>query len=375
MKICTSTLTLFLLTTSTIYAQDNSSFLIEVHFDNLKDCKIYLGNKGQTYGSGFKLQMYDSTFSKDGNFTFKGKVDEVRIYSIEIENRKGWCPFLLENSKIKIKGSADSIWRAQVIGSHEDSLNKALKLSVASYFSSLNSTSDSSSKYAKLGDTTTAKYFSALNQSFSKKIATKQYEFGITHPNSVVNLFNILNIKRHLGSDMAKELFKSLTLQVRSHSTALEISYKLFELDNNVQLQKLAPEFSQSDYKSRDFSLSQYKGKYVLLDFWASWCGPCRAENPNMLKALEKYKKSGFVIIGISLDVEKRKWIKAIKEDKLPWKQLSDLKGGENKVALLYGIESIPMNFLIDPHGIIIAKNLRGADLEGFLNTILKLKN
>ncbi|MBK6815762.1 MAG: TlpA family protein disulfide reductase [Saprospiraceae bacterium] len=209
---------------------------------------------------------------------------------------------------------------------------------------------------------------------FSKQIALKEYEFGITHLNSVINLFNILNIQRHLGNDTAKYLFNSLSIQVRSHSKAPEVRYKLFDLDSNIQIQNSAPQFSQSDNNSKIFSLSDYKGKYILLDFWASWCGPCRAENPNMLKAYKKYKKWGFEIIGISLDVDKRKWIQAIKEDNLPWKQVSDLKGGENKVALLYGIESIPMNFLIDPNGIIIAKNPRGEDLEAFLKTVIKQK-
>ena len=375
MRIHITILTLFLLNCSTIFAQDNGGYIIEGHLDNLKDSKIYLGNKGQGYGSGFKLQFYDSTYSKDGYFTFKGKVDESHFYSIETEEGKGWCTFLLENSKINITGSADSIWRSKINGSYEDSIYRVLNKSKNPLVASLNSSADSSNKYRKLGDTLTSKHFSELNQLFAKQIALKEYAFGITHLNSVINLFNILNIQRHLGNDTAKYLFNSLSIQVRSHSKAPEVRYKLFDLDSNIQIQNSAPHFSQSDNNSKIFSLSDYKGKYILLDFWASWCGPCRAENPNMLKAYKKYKKWGFEIIGISLDVDKRKWIQAIKEDNLPWKQVSDLKGGENKVALLYGIESIPMNFLIDPNGIIIAKNLRGEDLEAFLRTVIKQKS
>jgi thiol-disulfide isomerase/thioredoxin len=118
--------------------------------------------------------------------------------------------------------------------------------------------------------------------------------------------------------------------------------------------------------------LSSYKGKYVLIDFWASWCGPCRQENPNVVKAYNKYKTKKFTIIGVSLDKPGAKdaWMSAIKNDGLTWTQVSDLQFWDNKAAKLYGITSIPQNFLLDPTGKIIAKNLRGGDLEAKLAEI-----
>lgn len=130
-------------------------------------------------------------------------------------------------------------------------------------------------------------------------------------------------------------------------------------------------DFTQNDINGKAVKLSDFKGKYVLLDFWASWCGPCRAENPNVLKAYNQYKDKNFTILGVSLDEKGDAWQKAIKDDALPWMQVSDLKGWQNEASSKYGISGIPANFLINPEGIIIAKDLRGEDLETKLAEVL----
>ena len=131
-------------------------------------------------------------------------------------------------------------------------------------------------------------------------------------------------------------------------------------------------DFTQNDTTGKPVSLASFKGKYVLVDFWASWCGPCRAENPNVVKAYQKYKDKGFTVLGVSLDGESTKiaWLKAIDKDGLAWTQVSDLKGWKNEVAKLYDIKSIPQNFLIDPNGVIVGKNLRGDELNKKLASI-----
>jgi thiol-disulfide isomerase/thioredoxin len=135
---------------------------------------------------------------------------------------------------------------------------------------------------------------------------------------------------------------------------------------------KAAPVFAQNDVKGKLLSLDSYKGKYVLIDFWASWCAPCRAENPNLVAVYDQYKNKNFSILGVSLDEDKTAWLKAIKDDKLTWDQVSDLKGWKNEAVKLYAVSAVPQNFLIDPQGKIIAQGLRGEALKAALEKYLK---
>lgn len=145
------------------------------------------------------------------------------------------------------------------------------------------------------------------------------------------------------------------------------------ELDDLVPLGSKAKDFTQNDVNGKPISLSSFKGKYVLIDFWASWCVPCRAENPNVVKAYDRYKDKNFTVLGVSLDSQggKQAWLNAIKKDGLNWTQVSDLRSFENEAAKLYGVYAIPQNFLIDPNGIVIAKNLRGEALLQKIAVIL----
>jgi peroxiredoxin len=130
--------------------------------------------------------------------------------------------------------------------------------------------------------------------------------------------------------------------------------------------------FSQKDTLGKMVSLESFRGKYVLIDFWASWCGPCRTENPNLVAAFKKYASKNFTILGVSLDENKTSWMNAIRKDKLTWTQVSDLQGWKNKVAQMYLIRSIPANYLLDPSGKVIAKDLRGEELQVKLKELLQ---
>lgn len=167
-------------------------------------------------------------------------------------------------------------------------------------------------------------------------------------------------------------LYKSLAPAVQS-STNGEAFAKSIDGWKKTAIGAQAPEFTQNDPEGKPVKLADFRGKFTLIDFWASWCGPCRAENPHVVKAYEKYKDKNFTVLGVSLDQPnaKDKWLKAIADDNLTWTQVSDLKFWDNEVARLYGIRGIPQNFLVDPQGKIIAKNLRGEALEKKLAEVL----
>ena len=133
-----------------------------------------------------------------------------------------------------------------------------------------------------------------------------------------------------------------------------------------------APEFALADTSGQPLSLSSFKGRYVLIDFWASWCRPCRMENPNVVAAFNQFKGKNFTILGVSLDTARQSWLNAIHMDGLTWNHVSDLKGWESEAAGMYGVQSIPYNLLLDPEGNIIAEDIRGKDLFGTLNRVLK---
>lgn len=161
--------------------------------------------------------------------------------------------------------------------------------------------------------------------------------------------------------------------QLKKTTVGIAIAAAIDKKKNGIEPGKMAPVFQLPDTSGKIISLQDYREGYVFLDFWASWCVPCRAENPHVLKAYQAYKDKGFDVLGVSLDVEKdkKKWIQAIKDDRLIWKQVSDLKGWQSQVVSIYGIEGIPQNYLIDPTGKVIAKNLRGEALMEKLKDLL----
>lgn len=193
----------------------------------------------------------------------------------------------------------------------------------------------------------------------------------LDHPESYVSPF-ILAVQ--YGSnpqvEILKPLFDPLGSTIKNSYYGKVMGELVTKLDA-ISIGKVAPSFSQADPEGNLITLESFRGKYVLLDFWASWCGPCRQENPNLVRTYQKFQHK-LSIFGISLDQKKEPWLKAIKDDQLTWPQVSDLKFWNNAVAELYQVRSIPANFLLDKDGKIIARNLRGPDLERTLEQLLK---
>jgi thiol-disulfide isomerase/thioredoxin len=200
----------------------------------------------------------------------------------------------------------------------------------------------------------------------------EQLAFVKTHPSSPISVY-FTKLALGVNADAAKgePMFLLLSHEVQNSEEGKEISTQI-SIGRRSMVGVAATDFTQPDPEGKPISLSSFKGKYVLVDFWASWCGPCRAESPNLVKAYEKYKTRNFEIFSVSFDEKKDKWLRAVKEDKFSWAQAGDMKGADNEAGVLYGIMSIPFNILLNPEGMIIARDLRGEELDKKLADLLR---
>ena len=212
----------------------------------------------------------------------------------------------------------------------------------------------------------------SLNKQYknvSNEIAEVIGEFVSDYPNSKVAAFVTYLQLKNTPVELLDEIYGTFSQSVKESVYGVKLAI-LIKKAKDTNMGVKAPSFTLPNAEGKSISLESAMGKYTLIDFWASWCGPCRAENPNLISAYNKYKDKGFKIIGISVDTNKESWLKAVKDDKLPWLQLSDLKALKSEVVMKYGITTVPMNFLLDAEGKIIARNLKGVELMDRLESI-----
>jgi len=195
-------------------------------------------------------------------------------------------------------------------------------------------------------------------------------KFAMDNNKSLVSFYAISLVNPQGNEKAMVDYAANVDASLRQHSAVKNFVEKVTRL-KAVQVGQIAPEFSIPSIDGKTIKLTDYRGKYVLLDFWASWCGPCREENPNVVKAYQTYRNRNFTVLGISLDKDKNAWAQAIKQDNLIWDQTGELSDFAGATVKLYQVEAIPSSFLLDPQGKIIARDLRGAELEAFLNKTL----
>jgi len=335
--------------------------------------KIYL-----TYRSEGKA-VTDSSSVVKGVFAFTGEVKDITpatllvdykgvgITNIDRKTKQDILSIYLVNGTTKVSG-ADSLADAKVSGTKVNVDNQAYKAflkPVNDAYTALDAEYYATPK-EKRGSKDFGDYIDKKEDSIGVKEKALDSLYILANPDSYMSLQAL----RGMGGpypdvSQLQPKFDALAPALRESKAGLTYQ-KYLNVLKTVAVGAVAPEFAEADTNGKMVSLSSFRGKYVLVDFWASWCGPCRAENPNVVKAYNNYKDKNFTILSVSLDRPGKRdaWVKAIKNDGLAWNHISDLKFWDNDAAVLYGIKAIPQNLLLDPNGKIIAKDLFGDDLE-----------
>lgn len=324
-------------------------------------------------------QLIDSAAVVKGSFTFAGKIDEPNIYSLSVQNMPGSVLLVLENTTITLKAEASALSKARISGSSLTDERTAYQLTyVSPALEQMAENNTLARAWLLQGDSLQAAAYEKKNKYLRLRQNVYAEGYLKAHPESFQSLSLLDSLWKVVGYENTDRYLQAMPLSLQNHSIAKRIRIEKqaqMQLDEATKKGALAPDFTQPDTSSAPVSLSSLRGKFVLVDFWASWCVPCREDHPELVKVYEKYRAAGFEIISVSLDKEKQKWRQAIDKDRLPWIHVSDLKGAKNQAAAVYGVKFIPIKYLLDPEGRIITQVFSAASLEWKLQKLVAKPN
>jgi peroxiredoxin len=320
-----------------------------------------------------------STEINNGSFVFKGSLPEQEWLQISFSSETGnrEISFFAGNDQVVLLLDTAHWDSPKITGSPSQKEFEGFQLttkSVDEQSITLNRTGSALYSSGKLDERTRDSLFGVRDQLDQEKRSLIA-GFAKENPSSAVSAWAIsvfYGYEPHLEELLPA--YRSLTDRNQQSLYGKQIA-EIIQSTEKTAIGNTASDFTLTDPMGKLVSLHAYRGKYVLVDFWASWCGPCRAENPNVVNTYRNYHSDKFDILGVSLDNNNDQWLKAIQKDKLPWKQVSDLQAWNSQVVKEYGIKGIPFNMLLDPNGKIIARNLRGAELQIILSELFEKQN
>lgn len=320
----------------------------------------------------------DTTEITDGKFSLKGSVENADIHLLLVQNVRGNLPFILGNEKMDMTLYKDSLPMSIISGSKDNDVAQAFTKGVYKFKKQNDSLRVQYRTAQKNKDTAFLKGFNNKMQDLRKQNKDYNLDFIENNKNSLFTMLLLENLQgsRAVDVDKANEIFNEFPKDIQESASGKRLK-KNIDAALATKEGSIAPDFTAPDPEGNDITLSKIKGKITIIDFWAAWCGPCRKENPNIVKVYNKYHDKGLEIIGVSLDGNprqkdaKQEWLDAIEKDGLTWHQVSNLKYFNGPIAKNYNIRSIPAMFVLDEEGKIIAKNLRGPALEQKISELL----
>lgn len=314
----------------------------------------------------------DTANIENGKAVLSGEVTIPGDYYLSVTGKRGKALVFVENSKMTITGHADSLNMIKVSGSKTHDEYKSVEDQIKKLTNEYMAIYQNSRQAAVAGDTAKARQLMDKVNELYENTNKIQEDFVRNHPASYVTPYFLGNIQYDKNVEELNQLVSGLDPKLDVSPTIKSIKEQVEKMQK-VAVGQTAPDFTQNDPEGNPVKFSDVysKNKYTLVDFWASWCGPCRGENPNVVAVFNDYKDKGFGVFGVSLDQDKASWVKAIADDHLDWAQVSDLAYWNNTVAQMYAINSIPSNLLVDQNGKIIAKDKRGKELRAVISELL----
>lgn len=345
----------------------NNLYEVECNADG-----IYNGVRAYLKSSNNNKQVIDTAVVMNGAFKFKGEVNSPEMRILTIDGINGQTALVLESGKTNVTIYKDSIYKSIIKGGENNSIFNKYKDGYQNLVEKVTSLREE--YMASRNNIEAVKRIQKQNVELRLELKNYGLNFLTQHPDTDFSLMLLesITLQKEFDAKLANEILEKIPNKISNRQYNIEVMQKInFNINNAlskavIEVNSIAPDFTAPDPEGNQITLSEILGKVTILDFWASWCRPCRVENPNFVKLYDKYHEKGLNIISVSLDRENQKsrWIKAIEKDNLSWYNVSNLKYWQDPVALMYNITSIPATFILDDKGTIIATRLRGSALE-----------